>query len=61
MLYHILWIICRRDGRLNNGRQETIRYTIEREFLSKITVTELINRIIQAHVKEQTGKEAVSP
>ena len=46
---------------MKNGKPETIRYTIEREFLAKITVTELINRIIQAHVKEQTGKEAVSP
>lgn len=38
---------------MENDRQEAIRYTVEREFLSKITVTEFINRIIQAHVKEQ--------
>ena len=52
--------MCRRDSRLKNGKQETIRYTIEREFLSKITVTELVNRIIQTHIKEQTEKEVVS-
>lgn len=46
---------------MKDGKQETICYTIEREFLAKITVAELINRIIQPHVKEQTGKEAVSP
>jgi len=46
---------------LKNGRQETTRYTIEREFLAKITVAELVNRIIQTHVKEQIKKEVVSP
>lgn len=46
---------------MNDGEQETICYTIEREFLAKITVAELVNLIIQIHVKEQTGKEAVSP
>jgi len=46
---------------LKNGRQETIRYTIERDFLAKITVAELVNRIIQTHIKEQTEKEAVAP
>ena len=46
---------------MKNGRQEAIRYTIEREFLAKITVTELVNRIIQTHIKKATEKEAVSP
>ena len=46
---------------MKNGKQETIRYTIEREFLAKITVAELVNRIIQTHVKNQSEKEAVSP
>lgn len=46
---------------MKNGRQETICYTIEREFLAKITVAELVNRIIQTHIKEQTEKEVVSP
>lgn len=46
---------------MKNGRQETIRYTIEREFLAKITVAELVNRIIQTHVKQQSEKEVVSP
>ncbi len=54
-------IICRRDSRLKNDNQETTRYTIEREFLAKITVAELVNRIIQTHVKEQTEKDVVSP
>ncbi len=46
---------------MKNDKQETIRYTIEREFLAKITVAELVNRIIQTHVKVQTEKEVVSP
>ncbi len=46
---------------MKNGKQETIRYTIEREFLAKITVAELVNRIIQTHAQEQTKKEIVSP
>lgn len=46
---------------MKNGKQETVRYTIERKFLAKITVAELVNRIIQSHVKEPTGKEIVSP
>lgn len=46
---------------MKNGKQETIRYTIEREFLAKITVAELVNRIIQTHVNEQRKKEVVSP
>lgn len=46
---------------MNDSEQETICYTIEREFLAKITVAELVNLIIHAHVKEQTGKETVSP
>ncbi len=54
-------IICRRDSRLKNDKQETTRYTIEREFLAKITVAELVNRIIQTHVKEQAEKDVVSP
>lgn len=46
---------------MKNGKQETVRYTIEREFLAKITVAELVNRIIQTHIKDQSGKEVVSP
>ena len=42
---------------MKNGRQETIRYIIEREFLAKITVAELVNRIIQTHAQEQTKKK----
>lgn len=46
---------------MKDGEQETICYTIEREFLAKITVAELVNLIIQIHVKEQNGQETVSP
>lgn len=46
---------------MKDGRRETICYTIEREFLAKITVAELVNRIIQTHIKEKTGKETASP
>lgn len=41
---------------MKDGRRETICYTIEREFLAKITVAELVNRIIQTHLKKQIGK-----
>lgn len=34
---------------MKNGQPETICYTIEREFLAKITVRELVNRMIQSH------------
>lgn len=46
---------------MNDGEQETICYTVEREFLAKITVAELVTLIIQAHIKEQTEKGTVSP
>lgn len=45
---------------MKNGKRE-IHYTIEREFLAKITVAELINRIIQNHIKDQSEKEVASP
>ena len=34
-------------------------YTIEREFLNRISITELIGRIIKAHVSEVADQEAV--
>ena len=43
---------------MENGRR--ICYTIEREFLAKITVTELVNRIIQTHAKKAAEKEMAS-
>lgn len=38
------------------GKKESVQYTVEREFLSKITVKELIIRIIKSHVKSDTEK-----
>lgn len=32
-------------------KEEPIQYTIEREFLSKISIDELLVRIIQSHLK----------
>ena len=46
---------------MKNSKPQTISYTIEREFLAKVTVAEFVNRIIQNHVKNLTVKEAVSP
>lgn len=37
---------------------KAITYTVEREFLNKITAEELIRRIIQLH-QEETRKKAV--
>lgn len=39
---------------MKDGNQEKISYTIEREFLNKITVAELVSRIIQSHIKKVT-------
>lgn len=35
---------------LKKENQEAISYTVEREFLGNITVEELLNRIIRAHI-----------
>lgn len=60
-IFIIFWVDCiRRGSRLKNDGSETIRYTVEREFLAKITVAEFVSRIIQSHVKDQTEKEIVS-
>jgi len=37
-------------------KESTIHYTIEREFLSKITVQELLIRIIKSHIKKESVK-----
>ena len=46
---------------MKNGKPQTISYTIEREFLGKVSVAEFVNHIIQNHVKNQSVKEVVSP
>lgn len=33
-------------------KKEPIQYTVEREFLSKISVEELLIRIVKSHIKE---------
>lgn len=33
-------------------KKEPIQYTVEREFLSKISVEELLIRIVKSHLKE---------
>lgn len=46
---------------LQKEKQETISYTIEREFLSKLTVAELVSRIIRSHIhKNGEKKEATT-
>ncbi len=44
---------------MKDGRRETVCYTVEREFLAKINVAELVNRIIQTHLKKQNRKSSV--
>lgn len=44
---------------MRNEKQETTGYTIEREFLSKITAEELVRRIIQSHIHKNGDKEEV--
>jgi hypothetical protein len=41
------------------AKKESVQYTVEREFLSKITVEELIIRIIKSHVKSDTTKGGI--
>lgn len=38
-------------------KKESVSYTIEREFLSKITVEELLVRIIKSHLSGRTQNE----
>ncbi len=45
---------------MKHDRQETTRYTIQREFLAKITAKELVNRIIQNHVNNYEKRNIVS-
>lgn len=46
---------------MKGRKRETVRYTIEREFLEKFTVTELINRMISHHMKEREKENTASP
>lgn len=39
------------------GKKESIYYTVEREFLGKISVEEFISRIIVAHLKKRHIKQ----
>ena len=41
---------------MENTRNETISYTIERKFLARISVTEFVSRIIQSHIKSESIK-----
>ncbi len=43
-------------GQYNLKKKEPIQYTIEREFLSKISVKELLIRIIRTHLNQDIGK-----
>lgn len=38
----------------------TVKYTIEREFLSKISVEELMIHIIRAHIQKEKGKDTLT-
>lgn len=44
---------------MKNKQYEVISYTIEREFLAKINITELVSRIIQAHIKNNAENERI--
>lgn len=38
------------------SKKKSISYTIEREFLSKISVEELLTRIIESHIHNDTER-----
>lgn len=56
MLIKIGCQALRRDSGLKNENYEAISYTIERDFLAKITVMELVNRIIKSHMNDNTER-----
>lgn len=41
------------------GKKEPIQYTVEREFLSKFSIEELLIRIVKSHLKETVQKGVV--
>ena len=41
---------------MENTRNETISYTIERKFLARISVKEFVSHIIQSHIKSESIK-----
>lgn len=41
------------------GKKEPIQYTVEREFLSKFSIEELLIRIVKSHLKEAVQKGVV--
>lgn len=45
---------------MKNNEPMKYQYIIEREFLSKVTVAEFVNRIIQSHADNHTVKDVVS-
>lgn len=45
---------------MKDEKQESISYSIEREFSANITVTELVSRIIQSHIKNSAGNEGTA-
>ena len=42
------------------SKNESTSYTIERKFLSKISVIEFVSRIIQSHIKSESKPEDVA-
>ena len=45
---------------MENTRNETISYVIERKYLAKISATELISRMLRSHIKSEKVKKAVT-
>lgn len=41
------------------GKKEPIQYTVEREFLSKFSIEELLVRIIKSHLNEMEKKDNI--
>lgn len=45
---------------MEKSKNQIKRYTIERKFLAKISVTEFVSRIIQSHIKSESKPEDVA-
>ena len=45
---------------MDNTRNESISYTIERKYLAQISVTEFVSRMIQSHIKSESKPKDVA-
>lgn len=47
-------------GQTNLKEKKSVRYTVEREYLAKISVEELLIRIVKAHLDQEIAKKDIA-